>query len=342
MSESTRDHWSTIASSAQETANIGISLALSLYRTPVTLLLSGDLGAGKTTFIQGLARGLRIDQPVVSPTFALEQRVPLPHGSVLEPGNFVHIDLYRITPKEALRILAESEDDYRIRCIEWPERLPSPIDGPLIRTTITEEGLGRRIVIDFDDLPLPSPAQIEEWRKEVALPENIIRHTKAVTEVADRVSRALMDQGRVIRPLALHKAAELHDLLRFVDFRLSGTSHEDPPGSQAIWHDIANRYPGASHEEACAQFLAEQGFPELGKIIAPHGLTHTDPLVTIEQKALYYADKRAAGDRFVTMEERFRDFNERYSNGQPTPQAEAWYASGRKIEAELFPAGPPF
>lgn len=88
------------------------------------LLLQGNLGAGKTTFVQGLAQGLGILDAVVSPTFILlaeypEGRVPL-----------YHFDLYRLeTPAAVAGLQVESywqgmEVEPGIVAIEWAERLP--------------------------------------------------------------------------------------------------------------------------------------------------------------------------------------------------------------------------
>ena len=65
-----------------------------------TLLLHGDLGAGKTCLVQGLAAGLGIDEPITSPTFALAQHYRLAgiRGATGDAtgGGLVHLDLYRL------------------------------------------------------------------------------------------------------------------------------------------------------------------------------------------------------------------------------------------------------
>lgn len=86
------------------------------------ILLEGDLGAGKTTLVQGIGEGLGITDSIVSPTFTLineylEGRLPL-----------YHLDLYRLEPEEVTALNLESywegvEFELGIVAIEWAERL---------------------------------------------------------------------------------------------------------------------------------------------------------------------------------------------------------------------------
>ncbi|MCP9881698.1 tRNA (adenosine(37)-N6)-threonylcarbamoyltransferase complex ATPase subunit type 1 TsaE [Cyanobium sp. Alchichica 3B3-8F6] len=94
-----------------------------------TLLLQGDLGAGKTCLVQGLAAGLGITEPITSPTFALAQHYPLPRGGDGGGGGgLVHLDLYRLElPAAADELFAQEEEEARalgaLLAVEWPERL---------------------------------------------------------------------------------------------------------------------------------------------------------------------------------------------------------------------------
>jgi tRNA threonylcarbamoyladenosine biosynthesis protein TsaE len=88
-----------------------------------TLLLNGNLGAGKTTLVQGIGRGLGIEEPIVSPTFTLineylDGRIPL-----------YHLDLYRLEPSQIDSLHPEiywlgEEVEPGITAIEWSQRLP--------------------------------------------------------------------------------------------------------------------------------------------------------------------------------------------------------------------------
>lgn len=90
-----------------------------------TILLEGELGTGKTTFVQGLAESLGVKQRLVSPTFALMKIYPLAHAVI---KHLVHIDLYRLTTIDdlsALDIYHWQTDPTVLLVVEWPERVPS-------------------------------------------------------------------------------------------------------------------------------------------------------------------------------------------------------------------------
>ena len=105
------------------------------------LLLSGDLGAGKTAFVRGLAEGLGIDPgEVTSPTFTLVHEY---RGGRL---SLIHVDLYRLDCADLGEIgLDQDLADRGITAVEWSERLTRPI-ADAIRVTITDLGDDRRDV----------------------------------------------------------------------------------------------------------------------------------------------------------------------------------------------------
>jgi tRNA threonylcarbamoyladenosine biosynthesis protein TsaE len=106
---------------ANATQMLGIDLGKSLAAGSV-ILLTGDLGSGKTTLVQGLAQGLQIAEAIISPTFTiineyLNGRLPL-----------YHLDLYRLSNAEVDDLHLESywsglETELGIVAIEWAERL---------------------------------------------------------------------------------------------------------------------------------------------------------------------------------------------------------------------------
>lgn len=126
----------------EETRALGRALAEELAPDGV-LLLSGDLGAGKTVLAQGLADGLGIDPAeVLSPTFNLirEHR-----GS---RGRLIHADLYRLDSDEVEPLgLEELLAGPGVKVVEWAERLPFPVAGALeLRIGVLPRDAGREIV----------------------------------------------------------------------------------------------------------------------------------------------------------------------------------------------------
>ena len=112
--------------SPEETRRLAARLAEALAPGDVILLM-GDLGAGKTCFVQGLARGLGIPEgEVSSPTFILIQEYP---GGRLP---LYHVDLYRLQPEEALEDLGLEEflEAGGVTVVEWGDRLAGYFPEP--------------------------------------------------------------------------------------------------------------------------------------------------------------------------------------------------------------------
>jgi tRNA threonylcarbamoyladenosine biosynthesis protein TsaE len=131
--------------SAEETEALGARIAARL-RPGDVVLLSGELGAGKTTLIRGACRALGVTEPVTSPTFTIGRR----YGGGSLPVS--HLDLYRLTDLdgEDPGLL----DDYLrpdgIAFVEWPEAGSDRIDRPAVKVRlahVSEER--RRIEVDW-------------------------------------------------------------------------------------------------------------------------------------------------------------------------------------------------
>ncbi len=112
-----RLHAGVTTGSADETRALAAALARVLPAA-ATLALHGDLGVGKTTFVQGLAAGLGIREPVTSPTFNL---FTLHRG----PTNLLHLDAYRLERAGDVESLLLSDFMTPPWClaVEWPERI---------------------------------------------------------------------------------------------------------------------------------------------------------------------------------------------------------------------------
>ena len=129
-----------ISSSEGETVAIGRTLGKQL-RAGDVVLLDGQLGAGKTAFVRGIAEGLGCDgDDVSSPTFTIVQEY---RGRL----TLQHVDLYRLAPKEVDDLGLDDLLARAVMAVEWPDRwLASPESATIVRL----ESLGgsrRRITI---------------------------------------------------------------------------------------------------------------------------------------------------------------------------------------------------
>jgi tRNA threonylcarbamoyladenosine biosynthesis protein TsaE len=135
-------------SSPEQTQRIGFAVG-ERARPSDVYLLSGPLGAGKTCFTQGLARGLGVEGYVRSPTFVLMTR----HRGRL---TLHHVDLYRIgSPEEAWDLgLDEQLFDSGVCVIEWAERAEEllPEDALWLEFAYGDDDESRRIVLDSESI----------------------------------------------------------------------------------------------------------------------------------------------------------------------------------------------
>ncbi len=102
-----------------------------------TVLLAGELGAGKSTFARALIRALGHTGPVPSPTYTLVEPYELPAADVY------HVDLYRVSSEEELRYLGWNELDRGLRLVEWPDRAPGLSRTADILVELRYDGEGR-------------------------------------------------------------------------------------------------------------------------------------------------------------------------------------------------------
>jgi tRNA threonylcarbamoyladenosine biosynthesis protein TsaE len=118
---------------ADETVAVGQAVGSQL-RAGDLVVLTGDLGAGKTTFAKGLARGLGVTQPVTSPTFTIVQeyegRVPM-----------AHVDVYRLDRIQELHDLGFDELlEGRVTLVEWGETIALVLPGERLEVRIGMDG----------------------------------------------------------------------------------------------------------------------------------------------------------------------------------------------------------
>ena len=117
-----------VTSSKEETQQLGAKLG-KLVSPNMVFLLAGDLGAGKTTLTQGIAKGMGITRNVTSPTFTICK---------IYPGKMplYHIDAYRLENNSQELGFEEFLDDNGLTVIEWAQFVPSLIPEEFMSITI--------------------------------------------------------------------------------------------------------------------------------------------------------------------------------------------------------------
>jgi tRNA threonylcarbamoyladenosine biosynthesis protein TsaE len=131
------------AQTADDTRSVGEAFA-DLLRPRDAVILTGDLGAGKTTLVQGIARGLGVTDRVVSPTFTLVREY---HGRL----EVAHVDVYRLERIQDVMDLGLEElgDGEAVLLVEWGDAVEEvlPADHVTIELTGDEDGDARRLML---------------------------------------------------------------------------------------------------------------------------------------------------------------------------------------------------
>ena len=138
------------SNSSEETKKAGIALAATLEKEPfkinqaLVIALEGDLGSGKTTFIQGMATGLSIKENVLSPTFVIQKDFSLSVGNY---KNLYHIDAYRLKSSEELLELGFSDlikNPENIIVIEWADKVKDILPKNILKIEFKNLGEDKR------------------------------------------------------------------------------------------------------------------------------------------------------------------------------------------------------
>lgn len=148
-----------LSDSALQTRKIGEVLAREILKTKkqkgaFILALKGDLGGGKTTFIQGLAKGFSISEKILSPTFVILKRFKIKDLRLKSSSfkNFYHIDCYRVGSDKELFDIGMKDlllNKENIVAIEWPNIIKSKIHYDVLADFEFVDAKTRKISFTF-------------------------------------------------------------------------------------------------------------------------------------------------------------------------------------------------
>ena len=159
----------------------------------------------------------------------------------------------------------------------------------------------------MDNAKIPSKEECLDILNKNKTPSNVIEHCKTVCKVAEEVADKLINKGINVNKKLVIAAALLHDIER---------DKED-------------------HVITGTKLLKNMGFPEVSEVARKHSLQELKNKEiqpkTIEEKIVFYADKRVKGNKIVSFEERFEDIKKRYNVDLIEE-----YELAKKIEEELL------
>ncbi len=189
--------------------------------------------------------------------------------------------------------------------------------------------------------------KIKKLYKANRVPKHIIAHMETVKRIAVFLGKKITNraQKRIVKINLVGNAALLHDLLKICDFGFSDPLFADPAydeKTKKIWKNLIRKYGKIGHIKAAVIYLEELKEWQIASIIEKHihnSLIDPNPKKrprTLEEKLLYYADKRVLHDRIVNMDYRFDEGRRRYRGTKNTSREEARITTAAKsLEKEL-------
>jgi tRNA threonylcarbamoyladenosine biosynthesis protein TsaE len=150
-----------VTRSVEETRALGEELGRAVLRAGDVVVLSGELGTGKTALAQGVGRGLEVDGPVVSPTFTLVREY---EGRI----RLCHVDVYRLDRVQELHDLGiEEQMEESVTLIEWGEAAVAALPTDRLEVRLTSGASSDERIIELVLLG-------ESWRRRSAALAEII------------------------------------------------------------------------------------------------------------------------------------------------------------------------
>ncbi len=312
------------------------------------IFLKGEVGAGKTTFARFFSEYFGVSSS--SPTFSIIEVVSGKHKNT--DINIIHADFYRATQERSEEVLDEYRDEYpiysrkdfqkqaqNIYLLEWiPDEMKQEFfydyNIPTIEIEFSHIFEGEETSSEWRNIEIvfknPYSLSVGEARKLLDVyqtPLHVRDHIEVVRKIAVFCAEKLRENALPIDCELVESGAILHDCVRYVDFPKLPQNADDREQIQyykpeenitdkkcAFWERIKSKYRTVHHAYAMQDILLSMHFDATGQVVKSHytGDIFRSELFSLEEMCVYYADKRALHDTFVTIQERLIDGAKRY------------------------------
>lgn len=183
-------------------------------------------------------------------------------------------------------------------------------------------------------------AEIKKIYKKYKTPNSIIDHMETVAKVCGILADAANANGLKVNKEILIKAAKLHDAVRpcdFRDFNEDELKHKHTTKDIEVWKGLRDQYGKIGHAKAMANILTKMGEHEVAHLVEVHDFNQIDNLKTLEEKIIYYADKRVDKDQIVTLDYRMSEGKKRnFREGDDEKNRQLIIKKIKKLEQELI------
>ncbi len=198
----------------------------------------------------------------------------------------------------------------------------------------------------MQDCKIPTIEQCYELLKKCHVPKHIVRHCEATADLAVEIAKKITANGIDVNVDFVHRACLLHDIMRVCDFHEPlGDIFDEPitEKNREKWQQLSQQHQGMRHEDAACEFLKSE-YPEIALAIKKHAykslLDEKLAPQTIEEKIVYYADKRVMHDKVVSLVERLEEGHKRNIPAHCKKDIDTDYIDSLifKLEGELLAA----
>ncbi|MEA3430797.1 MAG: HD domain-containing protein [Nanoarchaeota archaeon] len=189
---------------------------------------------------------------------------------------------------------------------------------------------------------LPSKDECFELLKEWHVPNHVMKHILKVNKVAVFLGEKFKEKGYNVNIDLLDRASLLHDILRVCNFKKidpENFEQEITEEDMKIWEKVINEYGDIHHAKAGYKLL-KKDYPEVANLVKKHNykiiLDKNNCPKTLNEKIMFYSDKRVMHDQVVMLKDRADDGHKRNPHLHDSNETEKADILIRKLEEELF------